>query len=812
MLLRVATRYLSSCLLVVAVAALTWPATAGAADGKTCSPPVAARLMQVLPGGAALPAARLAGSDTAAAAPASGALQPGMTFSMVGVLGRLPVGVGPRAAVEVRASLDGTHWRRWWHLTFEDVTGAASAGAGDQAATEPLWIGQARYLQYRMLPIKGRGAAASAVRELQVSFLAPALDLRTTKAAERAARATAAQASTSDAASGPVSQPHIVTRAQWGANESWCTWPPEYCPVRMIFVHHTDSSNNYTRAEAPGIVRGIYYYHARVLHWGDIGYNYLIDRYGTIYEGRKGGITKGIVGAQTLGFNSGSAGVSIMGTFMHVAPPPAAMAALKHLLTWKLDINHIYPLGHATLTCGASEKFKLGQKVTFPVISGHRQACYTDCPGDVLYSLLPQVRAAVAKTGLPKIYAFAVGSQYVSPNGDGRLDSLGIHYTISQAADWTVQVKTAKGAVVRTLKGHGNAVKVTWDGRNGSGQAVADGTYTVVATATCSRGTARPGITTVHVDTVPPQVQHLTPSPATISPNGDGFADACALKFVASESCAVRFSVLSTDFKLLRQVSGWSEHAAGGGKVSWDGKIMSGGKLVAAPDGEYVLQLDVRDRAGNVGRARCRLHVNRTLGFAKALPHVISPNDDGRCDHAQLNFKLTRTAKVALVVANATGAVRTFDLGTKAPGTIATLWDGRDHSGAVVPSGGYRFTATATNGLGSVTVVGRVIVDRYAPRITAPAKATVTRGHTVALAYVVKDPFSTKAHVRVTVSDAGGRILKTIDCGWVKTGAQHQVKYQPAVAGALTVTFHARDAGQNDQYKPATTALSVKAP
>jgi hypothetical protein len=214
----------------------------------------------------------------------------------------------------------------------------------------------------------------------------------------------------------------------------------------MAFVHHTDGPNDYTRAQAPGIVRGIYYYHARVLHWGDIGYNFLIDRYGTIYEGRKGGIAKGVVGAQTLGFNSGSTGVSMMGGFMNVAPPAAAIAALKRLLTWKLDVHHIYPLGQTTMTCAYAEKFRLGQKVTFLVISGHRQACYTSCPGDKLFALLPQIRKAVAATGLPKIYSFALGSSYLSPNGDGRLDDLSIHYTISQAADWTVQIKAASGA------------------------------------------------------------------------------------------------------------------------------------------------------------------------------------------------------------------------------------------------------------------------------------------------------------------------------------------------------------------------------
>ena len=402
--LRVASSFLSSCLAVAALVALALPGPASAVGSRLSSPPVAARLMQVLPGGAALPAARLAGCDArSATAPTSGTLHPGMTFSMVGVLCRLPAGSGPRPAVEVRASLDGAHWRRWWRLSFEDSAGPAVAGAGDQVATEPLWIGRARYLEYRLLPGKGGGAGTAAVQELRVSFLEPALDRRTTSAAERAARVTASQVATGGAGGGPVPQPDIVTRAEWGANESWCTWPPEYCPVRMAFIHHTDGTNNYTRTQAPGIVRGIYYYHACVLHWGDIGYNFLIDRFGTIYEGRKGGFTKGVIGAQALGFNSGSSGISMMGNFMHVTPPPAAMAALERLLTWKLDINHIYPLGHATLTCGCTEKFQLGQKVTFPVIAGHRQACYTSCPGNALYALLPQVRKVVARTGLPKI-------------------------------------------------------------------------------------------------------------------------------------------------------------------------------------------------------------------------------------------------------------------------------------------------------------------------------------------------------------------------------------------------------------------------
>ena len=194
----------------------------------------------------------------------------------------------------------------------------------------------------------------------------------------------------------------------------------------MAFVHHTDGGNSYTRAQAPGIVRGIYYYHTKSLGWSDIGYNFLIDRYGTVYEGRYGGVTKGPIGAQVLGFNTGSTGVSIIGDFTNATPPAAAVSALKRLLAWKLDVHHVDPRGSAVLTCAYGQKFATGQRVTFPAIAGHRQANYTSCPGDGLYALLPAVRKAVAGIGLPKIYGFTVSEQYLSPNGDGVQDKTSV--------------------------------------------------------------------------------------------------------------------------------------------------------------------------------------------------------------------------------------------------------------------------------------------------------------------------------------------------------------------------------------------------
>ena len=106
-----------------------------------------------------------------------------------------------------------------------------------------------------------------------------------------------------------------MTRAQWGADEAYRSGPPSYGVVRCAFVHHTVNANTYTRAQAPALVRGIYYYHTQVNGWRDIGYNFLIDRFGTIYEGRYGGVAKAVIGAQVLGFNAMSTGVALIGTF-----------------------------------------------------------------------------------------------------------------------------------------------------------------------------------------------------------------------------------------------------------------------------------------------------------------------------------------------------------------------------------------------------------------------------------------------------------------------------------------------------------------
>ncbi len=199
--------------------------------------------------------------------------------------------------------------------------------------------------------------------------------------------------------------PAIVSRADWGANESIRRAPPSYAPsVRFAIVHHTAGTNTYSRDEAAAIVRGIQLYHVRSNGWNDIGYNFLVDRFGTIYEGRYGGVDRNVVGAHALGFNTGSTGIALLGTYGDAKPTRAALDALAKLLAWRLDLAHVDPLSIVTVLSGGSERFRANVPVRLRAISGHRDTGLTECPGDRLYGELNGLAATVAKLGGPKIF------------------------------------------------------------------------------------------------------------------------------------------------------------------------------------------------------------------------------------------------------------------------------------------------------------------------------------------------------------------------------------------------------------------------
>ena len=368
-------------------------------------------------------------------------LDAGMRFSMAGVTCDAPA--AGSAAIRLRTSLDGAAWGPWLEAPLE----LAGEGAGATAFTDAVWTGPARYVQ--VAAASAGDAGPETLSGLHVVAIDPTEDGSVAARVAGAARRLAATVSgvTFDSPAGAATAaPVIVTRAQWGADESLRNAAPSYAPVKMAFVHHTASGNLYSSADAPALVRGIYAYHTQSLHWNDIAYNFLIDRFGTVYEGRYGGVTRGVVGAHVYGFNTGSTGISVMGTFIDEPPPAEAVTSLERLLAWKLGIHGLDPGGTAQLTCGATEKYATGATVTLPVIAGHRQANYTECPAIGPLRAAAGVRSDVAKrAGTTVVASLTANTSLISPNGDGVLDAAALDVGITTTAAWQLVVRDDAG-------------------------------------------------------------------------------------------------------------------------------------------------------------------------------------------------------------------------------------------------------------------------------------------------------------------------------------------------------------------------------
>jgi hypothetical protein len=191
-----------------------------------------------------------------------------------------------------------------------------------------------------------------------------------------------------------ASRPVIYTRAQWGADESLRHGNPEYGAVKGVFVHHTVDGNTYSSSQVPAIIRAIYAYHVAGRGWSDIGYNFLIDRFGRTWEGRYGGMDRAVIGAHTQDHNAYAFGISAIGNYDVAAVPSAVTSAFVRLIGWKAQVHQFSPAGIASIS---GESFKS--------VSGHRDASATACPGRYLYAKLPDIRsgAAALVRGLPSL-------------------------------------------------------------------------------------------------------------------------------------------------------------------------------------------------------------------------------------------------------------------------------------------------------------------------------------------------------------------------------------------------------------------------
>ncbi len=288
-------------------------------------------------------------------------------FIAVGAEWRASLSAGATFELALRLSRDGHTWGDWQPL-YGELQGERWFGENLVTLEDAQWM-QAR--------LTLRGAARVEGLTLTAIAVSGAPTLEQARAQARLLASTGAP------------PPYIIPRAAWGADESLMTWPPEYAPAKKLILHHTvTSGGNDPIAE----IQAIYYYHAVVRGWGDIGYNYLVDKAGNIYEGRAGGLD--VIGAHTLGYNAGSVGIGNLGNYSSNVPTSAMRDANAALAAWYGSRSYLHPL----------EESLFNDRVT-PNIGGHRDYDATACPGDAFYAQLPAIRTA----------AWALLSRYTSP-------------------------------------------------------------------------------------------------------------------------------------------------------------------------------------------------------------------------------------------------------------------------------------------------------------------------------------------------------------------------------------------------------------
>jgi hypothetical protein len=298
---------------------------------------------------------------------------------------------------------DAQGWSGWSGIEYHDDHGPdphSAEGRRARPGTEPLLVGEVADVQVRI------DSERSAPADLKLAVIDPGQARRTARelpAIDTAELAGDDPVDVGDAAapgedgSGDglslsaaafTPKPKIYSRAQWGADERMRDKPSlHYYEVHAGFVHHTVNANDYTRAEVPGILRSIYAYHVKSRGWSDIGYNFLVDRFGRIWEGRYGGVDRPVVGAHTLGYNDNAFAMSAIGNFELRKPSQAMLEAYGALFAWKLSLHGVN---------AASMKQWVTSR-NFKAINGHRDAASTACPGRYLYERIPTIRELAAQ-------------------------------------------------------------------------------------------------------------------------------------------------------------------------------------------------------------------------------------------------------------------------------------------------------------------------------------------------------------------------------------------------------------------------------
>ncbi len=306
-------------------------------------------------------------------------------------------------------SADG--WGDWQSLATDgddapdaDSPEAAHAAKVTRGArfSEPVWVGTADGYEIS-LPGDATDATAEVVRD-------------TTRIVKKTAQAGAVVVPA-------TGQPPINSRASWGARPSVA--PPSIAPtVHMAIVHHSVTANDYAPGDVPGILRSIQAFHIDGRGWNDIAYNFAVDKYGTMWEARGGGITNAVIGGHAMGANYETTGVVTLGDFTAASAPQVMVNSIGDLIGWKLYVHGTDPNRTNTYTLGQNTKYPTGTVLTLPNIIGHRDVGSTGCPGDTLYPRLGEIRSrAGAKWQQQRSTPGFWPGVVMGSNADGRLQA-----------------------------------------------------------------------------------------------------------------------------------------------------------------------------------------------------------------------------------------------------------------------------------------------------------------------------------------------------------------------------------------------------
>jgi hypothetical protein len=583
-------------------------------------------------------------------------------FQMVGIHWQGP----GRLELRIRTARG---WSSWQPVREggEDTPDASSREARAMRGWrlgEPVWVGRGDGLEVRAI------GHVTRARALTVKSPVSKVPLRTVAAA---------------------GLPRIVPRSGWQADESIVRAKPQYADtLRMAFVHHTAGTNGYTRLQAPAIVRAIELYHVQGNGWNDIGYNALVDRFGTVYEGRAGGVDRNVVGAHAKGFNTGAFGIAVMGDFRTVDPPAEAVDALVRTLAWRLDLGHVDPLGTFNGISSGNERFGPGIPVFLRAISGHRDTGLTTCPGQRLYDLIPGIAKRVAALGLPKLYSPTVSAD----------ESGGTRFTakLSSPLRWTVRITDAAGMELGRGEGTGTAVDWTWlpDGP------VPAGTRWEISSpgATAATGSLS-GTAAAALALTAPRAD-----PATITPNGDGQADTTTVSYTLSTNANVAVSVLDDGGATVAELEAKQWRRAGARSVVLDGANLA--------DGTYLVHIAANATGGRSAAVDVAVTVTRALGLITLAAAAITPNGDGRNDTLSLVVPLGAPVTLTVRILREGRWVATPFSGSAGPSSQTVTWDGSKRVGKAL-DGPYVASIEAVDATGTATVELPFVLDATAP-------------------------------------------------------------------------------------------------